>query len=669
MLSFETGIRVPTSREDPKRYQRNYRARNGRANEYSRDSRMRKERYLERPFIAWDGEGYNDENGIHQFAIFASSNGDTIADPNGIATELFFDTLIENECDKDAIHIIYGGGYDFNMALRDMDKPSLEKLYKLGFVTWNGYKIRWRPSKSFSVSRNDKRRVVYDVLPFFQTSFVKACDSYLGLDWFERDRIIEEKKRRGSFTWEEIKTSVAQYNNAELVNLVELATELRLRLDRAGIRINRWDGPGAIATALFQEHRTKDYMALSPEPVQEATQYAYAGGRFEILKQCDTRELPDLCYEYDLNSAYPAAIRYLPCLAHGEWIHVENPKEIEDFGVYHISYYNAYGYETPKGNTSIFPLWHRNPDGTIVYAPNTTNWFWTPEARLVENDPNASILEGWVWQQSCDHQPFGWVEGLYNKRAALKKAGDGAHIGYKLGLNSLYGKLAQQIGAKMMRDGEWRIPPYHQLEWAGYITSSCRANVYQAALESSNDIIAFETDALFSRVPLPHLTISSRLGDWEETIFESITYVKSGIYYATTSDGEEIERSRGFNRGTIPREKAAAMLGKGNAVIQAPHTQFITLGAALHTMGFDNWRCWQTKDKNVSISWVNGKRWPVPGEFEMGEPGYIPMFTGKVEGNHSSKYAIAWKGDGRMYNLDESVMNFKKMGYEDDEFE
>ncbi len=43
---------------------------------------------------------------------------------------------------------------------------------------------------------------------------------------------------------------------------------------------------------------------------------AYYGGRFEITR---TGLLDQPVYEYDIGSAYPDGMRYLPCLEHGRW--------------------------------------------------------------------------------------------------------------------------------------------------------------------------------------------------------------------------------------------------------------------------------------------------------------------------------------------------------------
>lgn len=555
--------------------------------------------YLSKRFRAWDGEGVNEPDGSHTYILLASSEGHSVYRREGIGTIEAFELLLAaNEADPDAIDVIYGGGYDINMILKDLERKALEEIYFTGKVKWRGYKIEWRGGKSLSVRTMARSFLLYDVLPFFQRSFVSACDEYLGGSWDHRAEIIRDKARRGSFTAEEIE-GIAEYNSYELSTLVRLVNELRSRLYKVDIRVSRWDGPGAIASSLYKKYETKSHLGTSPNEVARAARYAYAGGRFEIIRKGHS-DRP--IWQYDIRSAYPSAARNLPCLAHGRWEHVRNTRDIARFGIYRIEVI----YPPSESMTQPQPLWMRNKDGTVFFNEYTHGWYWSPEAQMVKELPGwAQIHEGYVWRPDCDHEPFWFVEPLYNKRAALKRAGDGAHIGLKLGLNSLYGKLAQQIG--------WdpgpplRLPPYHCLEWAGYITSHCRANVYRAARTARNDIVAFETDAVFSRAPLD-VSVGDRLGEWEETNYSSLTYLKSGLYFGTDAAGKEVEKTRGINKGTLTREAVIESLQNGEPYdfLPAEQTRFITLGQALH-QDFGKWRKWITAPREIRVA-LNGKR-------------------------------------------------------------
>lgn len=566
-----------------------------RSRENTRRKDTRVEQYLNRPFMAWDGEGVTELDGSHTYVLLAASNGVTLRNEKGIPTALILQTFLDSQPPTNKpINVVYGGGYDVNMILRDVDRDSLQTLYDTGMVIWEGFRIRWRAGKVFWIEKHERTFMLYDVLPFFQTTFIRACDEYLGNDWECRDEIIAEKARRNAFAYKDI-DDISRYNRAELTNLIRLCESLRERLFKVGLRIARWDGPGAIAATLLKRYDVKSCLGVIPKDVSVAGRYAYAGGRFEIIRKGHSI---NGAFQYDIRSAYPAAIRFLPCLSHGEWRHVNRPTTIAPFGVYRVELASLTHMTQPQ------PLWKRNRNGTVYFSECVHNWYWSPEAQVAIETPNTEIFEGWEYETSCACEPFSFVEPLYRKRAALKRAGDGAHVGLKLGLNSLYGKLAQQIGWRRDDDGTLHIPPYHCLEWAGYVTSHCRAKVFRASQLAPDDVIAFETDAIFSRVRLP-LTLGEGLGEWDETEYASLTYLKSGMYYATTPDGRDVERMRGINRGSITRQNVINALNTQGTLV-ASQTRFITLGQAL-SQDFGLWRRWITKPRLIP-TWLDGKR-------------------------------------------------------------
>ena len=583
--------------------------------------------YLSRPFVAWDGEGVTRADGSHDYVMLAVKaqsmeprEWGSVArmvpgptgysyDPHGLSTVQCFDMILDFAANvPGAIHVIYGGGYDFNMMMRDIPREDVEKIYRQKYHTWNGYRIGWRPGKSFYVARLDEhgRRefgvTIYDVVSFFQCPFVKACDDYLGDKFTNRDMIVANKAARGSFTDEDTET-VRIYNDAELDNLLALVTELRLRLNRARLRPSRWDGPGAVAAALLKRERVKDGQSQTPDKVRRAARFAYAGGRFEVLK---FGRYIGKVYEYDVNSAYPSALRKVPNLNGGTWTHRNGDPGHVEYALYRIEWHNA-ALDVPG------PLFVRAPNGTISYPTQGEGWYWTPEYDVAlvyaaRHGLTLTVHEAYVFNDLAGERPFAFIDKLYTLRKKLKAAGDGAHVALKLGLNSLYGKLAQQIGAELRRDGTWKIPPFHQIEWAGYTTSYCRARVLMAVMDNLDSVIAFETDAVFTTVPLD-VPVSGDLGDFELTEFDSLTYTQSGFYYATKSDGTEVARTRGVDRGYLTRESVEAALAAPAArdrQVSAPLTRFIGAGIAL-AQRWELWRRWETMTKTLSME-PTGKR-------------------------------------------------------------
>lgn len=613
--------------------------------------------YLGRPFCAWDGEGVSLPSGEHIYNLFSGKCGEQsigIERPTGLHTAEIFETLLDfAEQHPDAIHIIYGGSYDFNMWLSDLDKVDVQYVYSKKFATWGNYRISWRRGKSFYVCRMDSKGkrigagvTVYDIISFFQSSFVAACDSYLGGRFIHRDMIVANKAARGSFKIADLET-VAEYNDAELDNLILLATELRERLNKVGLRPRRWDSCGAIAAALLKQYGVDKLVKeiSMPDAVADAERHAYAGGRFEMIRYGHT-DSP--VYEYDINSAYPSALRDVPDLTRGKWRHVTGNPGRQDFALYHIKSHTA-DLDIPA------PLFRRDRNGSVCYPPHVIGWYWSPEfdvwSEYVKRGlSTGEVLEAWIFEAEPDvPKPFAFIEPLYMKRRALKKAGDGAHVGIKLALNSLYGKLAQQVGAEEQPSGEWRLPPFHCMSWAGFTTSHCRATILTAVLNDLDSVVAFETDAVFTTRKLDVPT-GSNLGEFEYVEFSNLTYCQSGMYFADSPDGSIVAKTRGVDRGELVRADALQAMAEPMAKDRfavAKLTRFVGAGIALN-QSWAKWKRWETVTKRMMMG-PSGKRTHTECDYcQRAEDGSIILgelhttFCPMLDLSHSKAFPVIW---------------------------
>ena len=595
-----------------KRQSRYEKTAKGRAYVSKNGKRRRRVNYDTRPIMAWDGEGVTigERHYYTLLACLAEDDGvlHSIRDDSGIGWAAWSDFLMDmHERYPDHLHVIYGGNYDFNMMIHSLPLSTAEQLYKHGHARFDDYVLRWRPSKNFGIRHNSDKRslTIHDVVSFFQRPFVQACDEYLGTDWEGRDRIIENKARRGTFTIED-NTDVDEYNAAELRNLVRLVRELRQRMASVDLRPIRFDGPGSVAGELMRREGTKQAMAVLPDEPARAARFAYAGGRFEPPKFGWFGP----AHEYDIQSAYPSAMRKVPNLARGVWVHhnADDVLALSDFSLVHLRTH-AFNENIPG------PMFCRHHDGTVSYPTSCENWVWGPEYGAIYEWADAGhgtveVLESWEFvETNYDDKPFAFINNIYRQRQELKAAGNGAQIALKLAINSLYGKTAQQLGAWF--DGHnWHVPSYHQIEWAGYTTASCRAAILRAAIPVMDHIIAFETDALFSDIPLEHLPVSDQLGDFEHVAFDELIYVQSGVYatrnartWKPSTDTWKLDhegwsiKSRGIDRGFLTVD----MLENGltnNESIPAPLTRFVMIGSALRN-GIDQWCTWNTLTKHL----------------------------------------------------------------------
>lgn len=612
-------VEAPDVQKREAEYQKRYAASDpGKARKRNYRSALKDSKFW-RPIVAIDGEGITRDDGSHAYIMLGISGEKTLMNRShdGLSTKQIFDWLYDH-LSTDNLNVIFYGQYDFNMWLKGTDHETLARIYRATDlseqVVLHGYRVRWRKGKSFDLSRRSplgkwQRLRIVDVGSNFQCPFVNALDQYFPEGYDGRDELVVNKAARGSFeadSWE----TIEHYMQQELRLLVDLQTRVREYTDEVGLRPNAWDGPGGFVTALFQREGLKEHMAECPPAVQSAARYAYAGGRFEMLRYGKSNER---VYEYDINSAYPTALTQLPSLSGGEWTyHRGDPGDVQ-FALYKV--------RSKATNPHIpGPVLVRNYTGTIAYPLSAENWIWSPEMQVLREyhradpDHQFEVVEAWTFKPAPGKpKPFAFVNKIYAERQNMKAAGIGAQMILKLCLNSLYGKTAQRKGAVFNpRTGKWNIPPYHQLEWAGWVTSWCRAKVLTAALEKPDAIIAFETDALFSSEPLD-LPVGEGLGAWECTEFDSLTYVQSGVYFGTVWNAkkekwEEVVKCRGVDRGEVTRDMVEGVLHlpQKERVLLAPLTRFYGAGIAL-MRNDDVWCKWITTEKEVKL-YPSGKR-------------------------------------------------------------
>lgn len=562
---------------------------------------------MQKPFIAWDGEGYTDEFGIHHYWLLANSVGDKIIAPPGRSIERWNIARVFHHCNTripNAIHVGFALGYDFTMMLRSngLTDRQREDLKHKQYLKADGYMWRMLMGKQMTTwseagGNAADRFNLQDTWGFFQRSFVNALDEYFDKDWPYRDTIVEMKAQRSTFTRKQ-DADVMSYNDMELELLVQLMEELRNRLFQAGMPVSRWYGPGAIANGLLDRWRIKnvitDLYKIEPN-VAAAAQHAYAGGRFELVKP---GRVNGKTYQYDVNSAYPYALSTVPDLADGEWKHYNNVDldALPEFSVVRLRWtsHMASG-TTGDAASSImeifprsipFPLWRRTPKGNIQYPSHGIHgWYWLPEVlaaiRYGDSLPDFygityEIEEAYGYHPNTNSKPYNTIPVLYNTRQKLKAKGNGAHIGIKLGLNSLYGKFAQQIGYD---DKTHRIPPYHNLAIAGYVTAVCRSMMIDAARLNPEAVIAFETDGIFTNAELP-LDIGIGLGEWDRTVYDDMYYYQSGFRFGIL-DGQVVKpATRGVPVKDIELDKVRATITNALSTIAVDHTQFISLNQA-----------------------------------------------------------------------------------------
>lgn len=659
----------------------------------------------ERPFIGWDSEGYNYfiagkdgdiEVGPQRTMLFGCSIPGTIlrATPARpwISTKEMLDLLLAVENDHpDAFHVIYGGEYDFNQFLRDLPMRFLAVLKATGKVRWEGYRISHVPHKIFTVSKDSISATLYDIFGFFHSRYTTALEKYnVGSDE-NRARIASGKSGRGSFTLAEI-AEVEDYMATELALLPELAEHIRRAAYNGGFRIHAWHGPGALAAYALRDHGMHKFHSPDniPSWVAYAIRAAYAGGRFQAW-QCGEYNGP--VWTLDKNSAYLHAMAQLPRLDNGRWERVDpasikGPGDISRFGIYHVLFDTGSNDNGSKSRAAglpepPYPLFCRGENGGLTWPGRVDGWYWSPEAALVAGSRHSKVVEAIVYRDDGTY-PFKWVESAFEVRRKLQDPDhyNPAEKAYKWALAAMYGAFARRVGWDQRKR---TAPPTHELAWAGFITSHCRAAMSDIASYAylNGGLISVDTDGVTAQCPFPESLVSEgfgdRLGQWKQEKFDGILYWQNGIYWLY-KDGEVIEaKSRGIPKGRISIQDAIDALSSAN--FEAPYRPAQINLQKTHYVGYrqalagqhDNWRKWVTTQTTITMGGAGkGAHFPPfcaackTGEDRMHTITHLPpksmeSFPHKLPWLEEIK--VATVGDVRVFDdRDENV-------YRDDDYE
>lgn len=584
-----------------------------------------------RPFIGIDGEGVTREDGRHDYVLLLASTGESICEPAGLSSVQCFEFLLKLHADHpNAIFCGFGLSYDVTKWLRDLGRRTLGRIHD-NKAQWNAV-TRWRdpesgrwygvgyvPRKYVAIYRYAKSRgairdvhhrdgtvegqwqsdyeakiTIYDTIGFFQGRFVDVLAK-----WFDPTPddllIIDEgrsiidlaamramKNARNSFTAAQLEREILPYCRSEVVALAALMERLRDTLESVGLHLSRWHGAGEAAAAILKQHDLKAAM-IEDRPndaLLDAQRRAYAGGRFE-LGQIGTYIGP--MYNYDIRSAYPSIMPELPWLTDGLWRHTKGASD-RPYSLSRVRWQFEQGLR-------YYPFFYRDNDGSIYFPHAGEGWYWKPEIDAARRAHEAGglpgtleVIESWEFAPTNPTKPLAFVADLYAERRRMKAEGHPGEKVLKFAINSLYGKQSQSAGGS-----EEHHPTFHNIGYAGYVTSAIRAKVFDALMQAPESIIQITADGLYSTEPLD-LPVGDGLGQWELSKLDGGVFVQAGVYWSLTELGreptDEERRSDGF------AEKFLLYAGQWYAV--NPHYRGYDKGAVTAQTVIDGWRAYAT---------------------------------------------------------------------------
>lgn len=552
-----------------------------------------------RPFRAWDGEGAEPEvkGQPQRYVILCANDFPHLYSPHGIPTIDALWWLVEHQHHTPGIQIAYGSSYDVNMILADLPVGDVAALYletdwtvELADGEW---RLQWIPGKMFNVQAPDGRWArTWDTFGFFQCSFVGALQRW-GIP--TPDYLLEMKEKRGTFQVGG-EYELKAYSELECGLLVQLMGQVRDGLRQHDVKPRTWHGAGAIASACLREAGVKNHLGRDSRTphVEETILRAYFGGRTELFVQGELAS----AVQYDVNSAYAAALRQLPD-GRGTWRRCrswQHEGRWAPWGLWHIDW------DLNDLEEILSPLPYRAGRG-IFYPICGEGWYHASEVRaaLREYPDKVRVGTGYVFEPATGAKPFAFVEELYALRQQLAAAQDPAATALKFGLASVWGKLSQATS----RNG--RVPTYQDYFWAGATTALVRGWMLEIAAAHRHRLVQISTDGL---VLAGHdgsyldKKCGPGLGQLRRSRLQEVLIAQPGMMAAWDADtGEEINHTRGFFRREIDFEKLRAVWRS-----QGPHgtlhtqgVRFVGIGTCMANGTYKDWRKWKNHRQELSL--------------------------------------------------------------------
>lgn len=551
-------------------------------------------------FIGIDGEGIKTDAG-DKYVLLQADGCESLVNLDGLGTAEILDWLFAST-DKQSALVGYGFNYDFENWLGDLTDLAYTNLvngHAIYFDQGNngeGYTLKYVPRKILKIFQGDhtdgygelyyrkgERRAVYNVIGFFQQSFIKALQSF-GLSHLVTATIEEGKAARGTFTADDLPMLI-EYNAQECRALSELMRRFwdqcldGFAYANVEMALKRADcyGPGAFASKFLKmvqwsevyrplKYKPRGFLAtLNQNSLRgvEALEHddcnrllvrhypfsaSYFGGRIELAAVGHWEH----AHSYDIASAYPAAMSRMP-LASGA-TYSESARTIRQVIERRDAGMMLVRWEFPRAS-QWYPFPYRSWSKNVYFPSAGYGWVMSPEYfAAVDTLGKVGIEVDAVYflrgtrgtgdgmtASTNPTVPAQEIQKFYNLRREFKRSADpiakGAQLPLKLTLNSCYGKILQQIGATIEK------PRFFNDYCAAWITSWTRAMIWRAIAAHRHDdtVIAIQTDGIYTSRPLPVIE-SAELGGWEAGEIFNLTKLLPGIYEYDDDDGHHTKQ-------------------------------------------------------------------------------------------------------------------------------
>jgi hypothetical protein len=288
----------------------------------------------------------------------------------------------------------------------------------------------------------------------------------------------------------------------------------------------------------------------------------YQGGWFESVGSGYSPKVQ----AYDITSAYPHVMWWLPDMTYGEWIgtpYDDGESEAwnylnDQWSPYSLSYFEC-EVIFPEG-LNIYPASKKSDSAGCLMNPRIVYGFFTGDEikefqkwdaeiaieRWCAYVPYADLEDGIDVQDGIRYPFRPFIETFYGGKLhqdELKAKGSPLYDPekrsiYKLMINSLYGKTVQAIEKEGIRTTGQLWNPFY----ASIITAGCRSRIAEIIRINGNEnVLAVNTDGIIFK-DVPGLTKPRNpkpvhfkdrlvnLGDWDDDGNGSLLLMMSGVY-------------------------------------------------------------------------------------------------------------------------------------------
>ena len=399
-------------------------------------------------YLGIDGEGIG--RLPHRYVLLAVSDETGlkrwwVENPAGLPTKECLRFLVNLPRGKHKV-FAYSFNYDLTKLLQDVPDELLYRLFRPELrkgtgkgrstgpepVMWQGYSLNLVGSK-FTVGFESRQIIIWDIWKFYQGKFVVALEDWKVGEKKDQAAVERMKELRSRFRDEDM-PEIRDYCFTECKYMATLAHKLVDAHTEAGLELTSFYGAGSTASAMLKKMKIKEKLRPVMEAMRHAVASAFFGGRFE---NSVVGEIVLPVQNWDISSAYPYQICFLPCLMCGTWEHTTRREDIDGVRTACVEY----TVERPAGAPAIVdwaPLPFRGDDGSICFPSESGGgWVWRDEFMAAErfvaakNPGSVRFKSAWVYKCVCEHKPFVDIPHYYRERCRIGK--EGAGIVFKLG--------------------------------------------------------------------------------------------------------------------------------------------------------------------------------------------------------------------------------------------